>query len=209
VAGLPKSKGRFNYDDYAEWPEAERWELIGGEAFAMPPAPTIRHQRLVRKLALALSPFFQGKPCELFISPVDVKLSVKDVVQPDLLVVCDPKQVKSQFIQDAPKLIVEILSPGTEWHDRGRKLELYATSGVLEYWLVSPFPSYIEVLTLDRETYKIAGVYGRNDTLKSPGFPELTVNLAEVFDFNLTASEKKIFEVRESAGPEYQSPVDL
>ena len=28
--------------DYLNWPDAERWEIINGEAWAMTPAPSIR-----------------------------------------------------------------------------------------------------------------------------------------------------------------------
>jgi Uma2 family endonuclease len=42
---------------------------------------------------------------------MDVKLSDEDVVQPDLLVVCDPKQITRTHIEGPPSLVVEILSP--------------------------------------------------------------------------------------------------
>jgi Uma2 family endonuclease len=42
-----QSGEKFTYKDYKTWPEGERWELIEGQAFAMSPAPTRRHQELV------------------------------------------------------------------------------------------------------------------------------------------------------------------
>ena len=42
----PKLKEKFSYKDYLSWPDDEQWELINGEAFAMSPAPTPRHQRI-------------------------------------------------------------------------------------------------------------------------------------------------------------------
>ena len=34
----------FTYHHYRTWPEEERWELIGGQAWSMSPAPTRGHQ---------------------------------------------------------------------------------------------------------------------------------------------------------------------
>ncbi|MBF0547648.1 MAG: hypothetical protein HQM08_24625 [Candidatus Riflebacteria bacterium] len=36
---VEKNKEKYTYKDLCSWPENERWELIGGEAFDMPPHP--------------------------------------------------------------------------------------------------------------------------------------------------------------------------
>ena len=183
---------RFTWADYRAWPDGERWELLGGEAFAMSPSPGSRHQAVSFRLSYALEAYFRGKQCRPFAAPLDVKLSEADAVQPDLLVVCDPAQIKRTHVEGAPALVVEILSPCTEGHDRGRKLELYARSGVAEYWLVSPFPSYVEVLSLDGPGYRVWRVFQREDILRSKLFPGLEVNLPEVFDFPLEPEELEL-----------------
>jgi Uma2 family endonuclease len=83
---------RFSYADYLDFEGDTRWELIDGEAYAMAPAPTTRHQRIVQNLAVVLFHCFRGTPCRPFIAPTDVKLSDFDVVQPDGLVVCDRRR---------------------------------------------------------------------------------------------------------------------
>ena len=35
----------FTYADYLTWPDDERWEIINGVAYAMTPAPTLKHPR--------------------------------------------------------------------------------------------------------------------------------------------------------------------
>ena len=51
MAGLPAEKrGGFTWDDYQTWPDDQRWEIIGGEAFNMSPAPLVRHQIVSREL---------------------------------------------------------------------------------------------------------------------------------------------------------------
>jgi Putative restriction endonuclease len=59
-----KIKQSYTYEDYLTWPDDERWEIIDGEAHAMTPAPTTRHQQIIRKLITRLDHFFNGKPCE-------------------------------------------------------------------------------------------------------------------------------------------------
>jgi len=181
---------RFTWRDYRTWPADERWEIIGGEAFAMTPAPSTRHQKIVRRLTRLLDAHFAGHTCEAYVAPVDVKLSEEDVVQPDLLVVCEKDRIKPTHIEGAPTLVVEVLSPSTAVFDRVRKLRLYAASGVQEVWLVTPYPHTVEVFALDGDEYRLAGVYGREDSLQSRRFPDLTIDLDSVFDFPIDPGER-------------------
>jgi len=193
----------YTWDDYRAWPDDARWEIIGGEAYAMSPSPTARHQMVQARLVVALDTFFRGRPCRAIPSPMDVKLSATDVVQPDVLVVCRPEQIKATHIEGPPALVVEILSDSSEQHDRGIKLRLYAAYGVPEVWLVKPFPSLVEVYRLDGESYRLAATYVPPDTLKSPGFPKLKLKLKDVFDFPLEPAEKAAMAVREGPAPAY------
>jgi Uma2 family endonuclease len=99
---LPKtSDRRFTYADYRQWPDDERWELIDGVAYAMAPAPTISHQTMTGQLFRQIDQALDGSPCRALIAPVDVLLPAANeeddqattVVQPDILVVCDPAKV--------------------------------------------------------------------------------------------------------------------
>ena len=190
----------FTWDDYRSWDDGERWEIIDGEAFNMSPAPRLRHQDVLIELATQLQLFFRGKTCKLFVAPTDVKLSEHDVIQPDLLVVCDAKQLKDTHVEGPPALVVEILSPTTQQHDRIRKLRLYAKFGVREYWIVNPYPSLVEILVLDDTQYRIHNVYGKNDRLSSPSFDGLEIELSAVFNFPISDAER-IDEVRETMPP--------
>jgi Uma2 family endonuclease len=60
------------------------------------------------------------------------------VVQPDLVVVCDPAKKSERGIEGAPDLVVEILSPRTASKDVTRKRWLYESAGVPEYLIVDP-----------------------------------------------------------------------
>ena len=208
MAGLKKSEGRpFTWDDYQTWPDDERWEIIGGEPYAMTPAPTPRHQSIVVKLSAALLPIFEARGCRVYPSPLDVKLSHQDVVQPDIVIVCDRNQTKRTHIEGPPSVVIEVLSPSTALHDRGRKMELFARSKIGEVWIVTPFPSLIEIFELDGDSYRQFGVFGRDDTLKSPSCSEFGLALVDVFDFPLDPEEKiwLVKEERARYGPRPRS----
>ncbi len=163
---------------------------------------------IVGSLLAHLFQYFQGKPCEPLVSPIDVKLSADDVVQPDVAVVCDRTQIRETHVEGAPALAIEVLSPSSHRHDRVRKLRLYARAGVREYWLVQPYPAIIEVLQLTGEHYQIAGAYTDMETLHSPAFPDLALDLATVFTLSIPPAEQ-IDEIRESAPPYDAGPPAL
>ena len=102
----------FTWDDYRDFPDDEYWEIIRGEAFAMTPAPSTRHQKIVMELAGEMHSHFKGGRCELYPAPTDVKLFNTDIVQPDILVVCDSTQIKKTHIHGPPSLVIEIPSYG-------------------------------------------------------------------------------------------------
>jgi Uma2 family endonuclease len=123
--------------EYAQW--EGRWELIHGEAHAMTPSPNLNHQRLRGQIGVALVQALEGQPKrsdgipEVFFVPLDVYLAPDTVVQPDLLVVCDPAKISERGIEGVPDLVVEILSPGTASRDLTTKRWLYEAAGVKEY----------------------------------------------------------------------------
>jgi Uma2 family endonuclease len=61
---------------------------------------------------------------------------------------------------------------------------------VKEYWIVTPWPASVEVLLLDGSTYRLQGVFGKDDALVSPTFPDLRIRLADVFNFPLEPHEQ-------------------
>lgn len=188
------------WDAYRTWPDDQRWEVIGGEAFAMTPSPASRHQLVATNMVGELLPAFRQGTCRLVAAPIDVKLSDQDIVQPDLLVVCTPDQIRTTHIEGPPAPVVEILSPSTLRHDRVRKLSLYARAGIKEYWMVTPYPSLVEVFVLTEVGYRLEAGYEPPEVLRSPAFPEFSLDLSRVFDIPIDPDER-IQVVRESPPP--------
>ena len=173
----------FNVADYLGWPDDERWELIAGVPYNMSPAPTIKHQNVVITLAAKLKQALKGKPCKPFIAPVDVILSEYDVVQPDLLVVCQPEKIGEKAIHGAPDLVVEVLSPSTALKDMREKKALYERAGVREYLVIDPLENYVQRFFLGEDgRYGHAEVFGSDEELPLQSLPELILSLAELFE---------------------------
>lgn len=190
--GMPEKQADqfFTYEDYLKWPDEERWEIIEGRAYAMTPAPTVRHQEMLVQLILQLAPFFAEKSCRLLAAPLDVRLPggdekgeiVDTVVQPDLLVVCDPAKIDEKGVKGAPDLIIEILSESTAHRDLDEKLRLYEKHGVRCYIIADPWGKTLTVRYLEP-----AGNYGHpeffagNDPMPVRIFDCLVFDLARVF----------------------------
>ena len=188
VESLLKNEAPRSWTEYRSRPADERWEIIGGEAFpgkteTMAASPLYPHQHIVLNLALELKKAVGKGPCRVILSPFDVRFSESDCVEPDVMVVCRPERIKLTHVEGAPELVVEVVSPASVRYDRIHKLKLYAHYGVREYWIVTLDEPLVEVLMLDGATYRMAGVYGKQDTVRSHVLPKLRLPVDRLFDF--------------------------
>jgi Uma2 family endonuclease len=183
-SALPRDR-RYTWTDYQNWPEGERWEIIDGVAYNMSPAPSTRHQRVAGNFYGVLYRLLAGKGCQPFMAPTDVRLSENDVVQPDILVVCDPGKITPSHIEGAPELVVEILSPGTSARDLREKKWLYQKSGVREYIVVDPLEFYAQRFLLSSEgRYGEPEVFGPEDAIPLVVLDGRTVDLREILEWS-------------------------
>ena len=173
---------RYTWADYRSWPDDERWELIDGVAYAMSPAPSISHQRVLGRLFSRLERCAGWQVLASLSSPLRTSsLSDSDVVQPDILVVCDPAKVTPSHIEGAPDLIVEVLSPGTAARDLRPKKALYERAGVKEYVVVDPLEHYAIRFVLIDDTYDRGTVVAWDEVLTFVTLAGVEVPLWEVF----------------------------
>ena len=167
MAGAVKKKKqqRYSYADYLSWDDDKRYEIIDGEVFDMT-SPSVLHQSISGELFRQMANFFEDKPCRVFMAPLDVLLAknasksdeVFTVVQPDIMVVCDPKKIEERGIVGAPDLVIEIISPSTSSKDSIIKRRIYEQAGVKEFWLVHPVDRLTRVYKLGKD-----GLFGRED----------------------------------------------
>jgi Uma2 family endonuclease len=174
----------YTYDDYASWPDDVRYELIGGVPYMMSPGPSRSHQKISSALFYQLYNYLDGKQCEVYVAPFDVRLNADEeddtVVQPDILVVCDLEKLDEKGVKGAPDVVVEILSQSTEKFDALVKLNLYRKYGVKEYWIVNPTAKVVTVHLLKDGEY-VTVAYGENDVAPLVTLKDCGIDLAKVF----------------------------
>ena len=176
------SSHHYTVADYAAWNDNRRYELLHGRVHAMSPAPTLRHQAISRNLSFEVVHFLKPKTkCQVFYAPVDVYLADDTVVQPDIIVVCDPEKLEPKGCVGAPDLIVEILSPSTSKTDWKEKYRLYEQAGVREYWIVNPDDGLLHVFRLLNSKFQLDGTYAAEDAVTIGIFDDVVINLKNVF----------------------------
>ena len=181
-----KLKKIYTYQDYINWPENERIELIDGQIYAMA-APSKMHQRILGLLFQRFSIYLHRGKCEVFVAPIDVRIDFSigedSVVQPDLIVVCNEEMIDAHGVNGAPEFIIEILSPTNRYNDKFIKYNKYLLSGVPEYWIIDPVAREIAVhlLSENKKTY-ITKTYKKGDVIKVHILDNLHINVTDLFE---------------------------
>ncbi|MGE4273631.1 MAG: Uma2 family endonuclease [Desulfitobacterium sp.] len=187
---LHQKDKKYTYSDYLRWPEDERWEIFGGVP-VMQSAPSWQHQAVLGELFRQFSNYLQGKPCQAFTAPFDLRLPETNeedenttfVVQPDVTVICDKKGLKGTGYCGNPTLIIEISSPSTARNDKVLKFNRYEKAGVKEYWIVELEGKFVSVFTLQKNNrYGRPEVYTETAKVKISVFPDFEVDLQAVFE---------------------------
>ncbi|MFL6600964.1 MAG: Uma2 family endonuclease [Steroidobacteraceae bacterium] len=150
------------YADYLTWSADHGDELINGIAYIRePPAPSRLHQEIVGELYCQATTALEGKSCRAYVAPFDVRLpkageadeEIDTIVQPDVLVVCDPTKLDERGMRGAPDWVAEVLSPATARHDQFIKLPAYERAGVPEVWLIHPIDRTVMIHRLEAGRY--------------------------------------------------------
>jgi Uma2 family endonuclease len=141
---------RWTIEEFLAWDDGtdRRYELVGGQIVAMAP-PSEAHAAIVVNLGAELRSRLEP-PCRA-LGEAGVRLPDRNdtYYQVDLAVTCAPPDTARHHVVD-PVLLVEVLSPSTAVHDRGRKVEDY-----------SRLPSVKEILLVSSEERRVR--YWRRD----------------------------------------------
>ncbi len=186
AAAYKSDQHKISYEEFLELSENSdsRYEFIDGEVYLLA-SPSYIHQCAVVEILNAMYQWFKGKSCKPLTAPFDVTLlkdDAKNVVQPDIVVVCDTENVNQKGrYTGTPTLVVEVLSESTQNKDMLKKLNLYVHSGVREYWIVNPFNQEIYIYYYEENNIKDYKVFKDNDSARSMIFAGLEINLPAVF----------------------------
>jgi Uma2 family endonuclease len=148
LSGLPRGRP-FTVDDVdALRGNGHRYELIDGMLYVSPP-PTLRHQKIVLLLGMALE---LACPAGMHVlpGPFSVWPSKTTELQPDVLVAREA-DLTEKLLPVAPLLAVEVPSPSTALYDRNTKKAAYELLGVPSYWVIDPQVPSLTVFELDDE----------------------------------------------------------
>jgi len=123
----------------------------------MSPAPAPSHQAIVLNFASLLRNFVNSKTLgKVFVSPIDVVLSQRRAVQPDVIFISKGRLgIIQEVIRGAPDLVAEVVSEGSWRRDRVEEKGLYEQFGVFEYWIIDPEAQTMEVFFLGKKGYEL------------------------------------------------------
>ena len=126
----PGDRVRMSWEEYEALGEV-RAEYVDGE-LVMAPAPTIRHQRIVMRLANIIA---ASLPAGVEVIEGCGWKPGADEFIPDVVVFDDTGEVVR--LTTTPHLVVEVLSSDRA-ADIVRKAARYAAAGLPRYWIVDP-----------------------------------------------------------------------
>ena len=164
----------------------KRYEYIDGEVYLLASPKTI-HQKVLGEIYILFYNWFKGKKCRPMLAPYDITLKRGhdniNVVEPDLVVICDLEENLNEkdYYIGIPTLVVEIISEATRSKDTIKKLDLYMSTGVNEYWIVNPLNREITIYFFKQNDIVKNETYKKNEVAASYIFTGLKVNLKGIF----------------------------
>lgn len=150
------------------------------------------HSLVIVNFVSAIRKQLKNSTCYIYSDNVQYRFRTEDgedkTVIPDASINCRIKSRRGNTFLDAPRFVMEVLSPSTEKYDRGEKMELYRQQEIEEYWIVDWIKKEIEIYMLDYENdipkyylWKIISEKNKND-LKIVHFPNIKISFEDLFD---------------------------
>ncbi|MCL4416180.1 MAG: type II toxin-antitoxin system Phd/YefM family antitoxin [Actinobacteria bacterium] len=164
----------------------KRYEYIDGEVYLLS-SPKITHQKILGEMHVIFYNWFKGKKCRPMLAPFDITLKRSpdniNVVEPDIVVICDLEEYMNEkdYYVGTPVLVVEIISESTRSKDTIKKLDLYMSTGVNEYWIVNPLNKEITIYFFEQNDIVKNETYKKNEVAASYIFSGLKMNLKDIF----------------------------
>jgi len=132
-----------------------RYEYLDGE-IRMLAGGSPDHSIISANLTAAIKGSLKGSQCRVYNSDVQLRLSEKRYVFPDVTISCDERDRNQKEMIRHPRVVVEVLSPTTEATDRGKKAAYYrACPTIQEYMMVDSEEVFVEVHRREEERWTI------------------------------------------------------
>ena len=122
-----------------------RYEYLDGEV-RMLAGGSPDHSIIIANMTAIIKAPLKGSSCRVYNSDVQLKLSEKRYVFPDITISCDERDRNQKETIRYPRVVIEVLSPTTEATDRGKKAAYYrACPTIQEYVMIDSQEIFIEV----------------------------------------------------------------
>ncbi len=151
----PQSPRSISEEEFEVWcGEDVKAEYIDGEVIVMPPS-SIVHDSGEFALGVLIGLFVKKNKLGWVSASGMVQARLRKGLRrcPDTVFVEKSRMriVKSTYVEGAPDLVVEVVSPDSvlrDWHEKYRE---YETAGVREYWIVDQQQQRMEVYHLGKD----------------------------------------------------------
>ena len=135
--------------------KSARYEYLDGE-LRMLAGGSPDHSIIIANLTATIKGPLKGSQCRVYNSDVQLQLSAKRYVFPDITVSCDQRDRTQKESIRYSCVVVEVLSPTTEATDRGKKAIYYrACPSIQEYMMVDSQEVLVEVHRREGERWTI------------------------------------------------------
>jgi Uma2 family endonuclease len=150
----------MSFDDFeellADKPADEKWELLGGRVVRMMVGARWQHNRIVSNLnsALLVGLRAKGSDCRPFAETFWLKERLLDLACfPDIMARCGTLDDDATSL-DAPVVLMEVVSKGSEQRDRWEKWVLYQRLPSLQHYvLVERDTVAVDVFDRDKDGF--------------------------------------------------------
>jgi Uma2 family endonuclease len=209
-----KPKGYYTYKDIVaiahQYPQDKRWtytelvrvfpadlkvkvEILNNKLIIMP-APSLIHQNISNDLSYEMTHFVkQNKLGKIFCAPTDVRFDDDNVEQPDIVFIAVTRYdiLEEGYINGAPDIVVEIISPANKKQEREKKHALYERAGVKEYWTVFPKKRAIKVETLEEGKFQTYSEGKKAGEIKSKILDGFVIKIEDIMPESLFENTEK------------------
>ena len=183
---------KLTFEEWRNLPETkQRYEIVDG-VLHMPPGPNGEHQWVAQEVFARGRDFIRGKDLGVFMmAPYDVMIQRTPlrVRQPDVMYLSSQRtgirgisELRGvHFLDVAPDIVVEVLSPSNTRREMNAKLSDYQQIGAYQCWVFSPEAETAEVIDLTGGEPKTVAAFGVDEALRSDLLPGFELSLREVF----------------------------
>ncbi len=140
MAETTTAKRKMTEEEFMRLPDdGRKYELVDGEAKEVPAG--VEHDAIVAHIIVLLAPFVKNLGF-LTASSAGFRMVTGNIRSPDVSFVSRERLPEGKppkgFMDGAPDLAIEVISPNEDWADMGRKLGEYFMSGAKQVWLIDP-----------------------------------------------------------------------